>query len=147
MSDGMILLDGATEPDQRSAATGGGQFVAYTCRSPDKSTENEDTVAVIPYGPGAAVMLVADGAGGLPAGKRASLTAASSLAESLQQRVFDELSLPLQVGIASAKFLARLAASGRLVESQLQLEAWLRRIGAATEVKHPAELLRPPRDR
>ena len=52
------LLEGASEPDRRSAAVGGGEFVAYTCRSPDKSTENEDTVAVIPYGPGAAVMLI-----------------------------------------------------------------------------------------
>ncbi len=85
MSDAMVLLEGATEPDRRSAAAGGGEFVAYTCRAPDKGTENEDTVAVIPYGPGAAVMLVADGAGGLPAGKRASLTAAQSLAESLQR--------------------------------------------------------------
>ena len=93
MSDGMILLEGATEPDLRSGAAGGGDFVAYTCRSPDKSTENEDTVAVIPYGPGAAVMLVADGAGGLPAGKRASLTAAQSLAESLQKSMAETMLL------------------------------------------------------
>lgn len=84
MSDAVVLLEGAAEPDLRAAAAGGGDFVAYTCRAPDKSTENEDTVAVIPYGPAAAVMLVADGAGGLPAGKRASLTAAASLADSLQ---------------------------------------------------------------
>ena len=93
MNDGMILLEGATEPDLRNAAAGGGEFVAYTCRSPDKSTENEDTVAVIPYGPGAAVMLVADGAGGLPAGKRASLTAAQSLAESLQRSMAETMLL------------------------------------------------------
>ncbi len=85
MNDAVILLEGATEPDRRSASAGGGEFVAYTCRSPDKITENEDTVAVIPYGEGAAVMLVADGAGGLPAGKRASLTATQSLADSLQK--------------------------------------------------------------
>lgn len=93
MSDAMVLLDGATEPELRSAAAGGGEFVAYTCRSPDKTTENEDTVAVIPYGPGAAVMLVADGAGGLPAGKRASLTAAQSLADSLQKSMADTVLL------------------------------------------------------
>ena len=62
---------------------GGGNLIAYTCRSPDKETENEDTVAIIPYGPEAAVLVVADGAGGLPAGKRASLTAVKSLAASL----------------------------------------------------------------
>lgn len=93
MNDAMVLLEGATEPDLRSAAAGGGEFVAYTCRAPDKVTENEDTVAVIPYGPGAAVMLVADGAGGLPAGKRASLTAARSLAESLQRSMAETMLL------------------------------------------------------
>ncbi len=44
----------------------GGQAVAYTCRAPGKITENEDTVAIISYGPGGAVLVVADGAGGLP---------------------------------------------------------------------------------
>jgi len=84
MSDDVILLDGATEADQRQVSVGGGSVVAYTCRAPDKETENEDTVAVIPYGPQAAVLIVADGAGGLPAGKRASLTAVTSLINSLQ---------------------------------------------------------------
>lgn len=80
----MLLLDGATEPQQIQAEVAGGTVVAYTCREPGKETENEDSVAIIPYGPGAAVLVVADGAGGLPAGKRASLTAITTLAESLQ---------------------------------------------------------------
>lgn len=114
MNDGMILLDGATEPDQRSAAAGGGEFVAYTCRSPDKSTENEDTVAVIPYGPAAAVMLVADGAGGLPAGKRASLTAARSLAESLQQSMAETMLLRTAIldGIDAANVAVQALGNG-----------------------------------
>jgi serine/threonine protein phosphatase PrpC len=58
--------------------------VAFSCRSPDKETENEDTVAVIPYGPQSAVLIVADGAGGLPAGKRASLAAVATLVDVLQ---------------------------------------------------------------
>ena len=80
----MILLDGASEPDCVAADVAGGQAVAYTCRDPYKETDNEDTVAILPYGPGAVVFVVADGAGGLPAGKRASLTAVNTLAESLQ---------------------------------------------------------------
>ena len=80
----MLLLDGATAPDIMATDVAGGQVVAYTCRDPYKETENEDTVAVLPYGPGAAVLVVADGAGGLPAGKRASLTAVNTLADSLQ---------------------------------------------------------------
>ncbi len=80
----MFLLDGATGPDSVAAEVAGGQVVAYTCRDPYKDAENQDTVAVVSYGPGAAVLVVADGAGGLPAGKRASLTAVNTLAESLQ---------------------------------------------------------------
>jgi len=84
MNSDAMLLDGATGPDRCSTSVGGGSVVAYTCRAPDKETENEDTVAIIPYGPQAAILIVADGAGGLPGGKRASFTAATSLQQSLQ---------------------------------------------------------------
>ena len=80
----LVLLDGADGPDRKRAAVGGGEMIAFTCRSPDKETENEDTVAVIPFGPEAAILVVADGAGGLPAGKRASRTAVLSLIASMQ---------------------------------------------------------------
>jgi len=78
-----LILDGDVEPQLIEFDVAGGSAVAYTCRSPDKETENEDTVAVIPYGPGAAVLVVADGAGGLPAGKRASRTALQALIAAL----------------------------------------------------------------
>ena len=80
----ILLLDAAYEPQQLQTDVAGGMAIAYSCRDPGKETENEDSVAIIPYGPGAAVLVVADGAGGLPAGKRASLTAVTTLAESLQ---------------------------------------------------------------
>src|SRR6056300_585553 len=80
----LLVLDGALEPDQVEVNVAGGSAVACTQKEPGKETENEDTVAIIPYGPGAAVLVVADGAGGLPAGKRASLTAVTTLAASLQ---------------------------------------------------------------
>ncbi|MDJ0749781.1 MAG: protein phosphatase 2C domain-containing protein [Woeseiaceae bacterium] len=79
-----LILNGAVEPDRIEVDVAGGSAVACTCREPGKTTENEDTTALIPYGPGAAVLVVADGAGGLPAGKRASLTAVTRLAASLQ---------------------------------------------------------------
>ena len=82
--ENLLVLDGAFEPDQVEVAVVGGTVCALTRKDPEKETENEDTVAVIPYGPGAAVLVVADGAGGLPAGKRASLTAVTTLAASLQ---------------------------------------------------------------
>ena len=79
----ITLLDGATEPDSIEEKLGGGTVVAYSDRSPDRETENEDTVAAIPYGPDAVVLVVADGVGGLPGGKRASETAVTVLADSL----------------------------------------------------------------
>ena len=108
--DDIVLLDGAETPDQRQAAVGGGNAVAYTCRAPDKETENEDTVAVIPYGPGAAVLIVADGAGGLPAGKRASLMAVTTLIESLQVAMSE--TMLLRTAILNGIDAANLAVQG-----------------------------------
>jgi serine/threonine protein phosphatase PrpC len=82
VSDEPVILEGAETADLRTGLVAGGEFVAFTRRSPDKTTDNEDTVAIIPYGPAAAVLVVADGAGGLPAGKRASQTAVSTLIDS-----------------------------------------------------------------
>jgi len=84
MNDDIVVLDGAETPDIRQGSVGGGKFVAYSGRSPDKSTPNEDSVAVVSYGPQAAVLIVADGAGGLPAGKKASLNAVTALIDALQ---------------------------------------------------------------
>ncbi|MEO1246286.1 MAG: protein phosphatase 2C domain-containing protein [Pseudomonadota bacterium] len=81
--DGILLLNGREGSDRRRAAMGGGELLAYTARAPDKQSDNEDTVASIPWGPDACVLVVADGAGGLPAGKRASMLAVTALAESL----------------------------------------------------------------
>lgn len=83
MNHGIITLNGADAPEQCEAEVGGGTLVLYTSRAPDKETENEDTVAAIPYGPDAVVLVVADGAGGLPGGRKASQTAVQSLEASL----------------------------------------------------------------
>jgi serine/threonine protein phosphatase PrpC len=80
----MVMLDGADVPELLELEIGGGQLIAYTARSPDKETENEDTVAAIPYGPDAVVLVVADGAGGLPLGRQASRLAVTTLEHSLQ---------------------------------------------------------------
>ena len=84
LPDDILLLDSTQSPERIETDVAGGSAVAYTSRDPEKETENEDTVAIIPYGPDAAVLVVADGAGGLPAGKRASLTVVQTLAASLQ---------------------------------------------------------------
>lgn len=112
--DDLLVLDGAFEPDNQQAQVGGGTVIAYTTRAPDKDTENEDTVAVIPWGPQAAVLVIADGAGGLPAGKRASLTAVTSLVDSLGVAMAETMLLRTAVlnGIEAANDAVKRLANG-----------------------------------
>jgi serine/threonine protein phosphatase PrpC len=131
MTDGILLLDGATEPAQLSASVGGGAMVAYTCRAPDKEGENEDCVAAIPYGPDAVVLVVADGAGGLPGGRRASHTAVASLEQSLNVAMSETMLLRtailngidtaneavLALGNGSATTLTVVTIEGRIARS------------------------------
>ena len=100
----MIVLDGAAAPYTLIAMVGGGEVVAYTAPAPDRETENQDAVAIIPYGPDAAVLVVADGAGGLPAGRRASQTAVETLNLSLQVAASETMLLRTAIlnGIESA---------------------------------------------
>jgi serine/threonine protein phosphatase PrpC len=112
--DGLLVLDGAFKPDSQSAEAGGGLVVAFTERAPDKDTENEDTVAVIPWGPESVVLVIADGAGGLPAGKRASLTAVSSLVEALSVAMSETVVLRTAIldGIEAANEAVQRLANG-----------------------------------
>ncbi len=88
--DGMILLEGDDAPEIVEVSIGGGALIAYTCRAPDKETSNEDAVSAIPYGSDAAVLVVADGAGGMPQGRRAARTAIKTLADSLDEAVAED---------------------------------------------------------
>lgn len=104
VTDTMVMLDGSEELEKRAVRIGGGTLVVYTCRCPGKTTENEDTVAAIPYGPDAAVLVVADGAGGLPAGRQASRTAVTTLEASLQATMSETMLLrtAIMTGIEQA---------------------------------------------
>ncbi len=82
---GTLLLDGAFEPDRRALEIAGGTCVAFTSPAPDKKSENEDTVAAILCGDESVVFVIADGAGGLPAGKRASQEAIATLETCLRR--------------------------------------------------------------
>jgi len=93
MANEVLVLDNSREVDRRHAFIGGGEFVAYTCPAPDKVTGNEDTVAIVPYGPQAAALVVADGAGGLPGGQRASLVAVATLIDSLNASMAETMLL------------------------------------------------------
>jgi serine/threonine protein phosphatase PrpC len=64
----------------------GGQLFLYTHRSPDKETVNEDCVAVLPYNEDKAVLVVADGLGGLPGGSGAAQIAVSTIEKAFSQQ-------------------------------------------------------------
>ena len=44
----LLVLNGAVEPDQAEVAVAGGTAFALTRRDPEKDTDNEDPVAIIP---------------------------------------------------------------------------------------------------
>jgi len=110
----MAILDGASAPDRLTLSLAGGTMIAYTCRAPDKETDNEDTVGAMAYGNDAAVMMVADGAGGLPAGKRASVTAVAELERSLKRSLDENTALRTAIldGIEAANQAVRDIANG-----------------------------------
>ena len=64
-----------------------GTAAIFTAGRPNKASANEDAIALIPWGPGAGVLVVADGLGGLPAGEQASGQAIEALQESLGRAV------------------------------------------------------------
>lgn len=108
------IIHGRFEAEQLDLPIGGGHLLAYTSRAPDRDTENEDTVAAIPYGPEAAVLVVADGAGGMPGGKRASETAVTVLEASLQQSMLETMLLRTAIlnGIEAANQAVRELGNG-----------------------------------
>jgi serine/threonine protein phosphatase PrpC len=60
-----------------------GVCMAYTHRSPEKETVNEDCAALIPYNDEGGVLIIADGLGGIPGGETASKTAVNCLQKSI----------------------------------------------------------------
>lgn len=58
---------------------GSGTVSIFSARSPDRRRVNEDAAALIPVGKSAAVLAVADGVGGLPAGAEAAATVIAAL--------------------------------------------------------------------
>lgn len=73
------LYLGADCEDIDTFRIGDGMACVYTHRAPGKTTENEDSLGLIPRDDGTAVLVVADGLGGLPAGDQASSTAVRQL--------------------------------------------------------------------
>lgn len=116
MSDELhVLADaGRREPFTLREAIAGGTMVAHTAPSPERSTDNEDCFAAIPYGPQAGVLAVADGAGGMPGGRKASETAIVELNRSLQRSMQETMLLRTAIlnGIEAANQAVRDLSNG-----------------------------------
>jgi serine/threonine protein phosphatase PrpC len=96
----------------------GGQLALFSTRAPDSEKANQDSAALIELGENAAVFAVADGAGGLPAGARASSLAMTQLekavtaesVETLRSRILDGIERAnqaiLELGLGAATTLA-----------------------------------------
>ncbi len=63
---------------------GGGTVCVFSTRCPAKESANEDAAAVLSVGTRSAVLLVADGLGGSPAGEQAARLAVESLHDALR---------------------------------------------------------------
>ena len=87
MSDpdsGLRVLD--SEMDEVIVAPlAAGEVAVFSCRSPGREGANEDCAAVLPFGDGSYVLVVADGLGGGRAGARASALAIDTLAAALAE--------------------------------------------------------------
>lgn len=67
----------------------GGTAAVLSMRRPEKTTPNEDAAAVIPVGPDAAVLVVADGCGGMANGEAAARIAVECLSSRIAAAASD----------------------------------------------------------
>ena len=88
-----VVRDGRRDPTTAELEIAGGTLVYFTAPAPDKTSDNEDSLAAIPFGPDAAVLAIADGAGGMPGGRRASEAALTVLEQSLQRSMEETMLL------------------------------------------------------
>lgn len=70
-----------------------GTIVYYSTRDSNKVTANEDSLAIIPVNDSAAVLIIADGMGGLPAGEEASRSLVNHIIKSVNRLNNDEISI------------------------------------------------------
>ncbi|MCC7410575.1 MAG: protein phosphatase 2C domain-containing protein [Gammaproteobacteria bacterium] len=88
---GATLFAHAEGEEVASLPLAGGHAAVASFRSPDKDTPNEDCALLVALTEDAAVIAVADGLGGLPAGEQASRVALETLAAALGQARADGL--------------------------------------------------------
>lgn len=104
-----------------------GSVAVFSKRCPGKETPNEDAAALIPMRNGSAVLIVADGLGGIPAGEQASSLAVRTVKASLDQANGPEIrdavlngiemanKLVMEMGVGAATTLAIVEIQGASV--------------------------------
>ncbi len=75
--------------DDAVFSVGSGEIALHSSKSPEKDTPNEDAAGIVAAGPNRAVVAVADGVGGAPAGRQASSIAINSIANATRQALRD----------------------------------------------------------
>jgi len=107
----------------------GGAVGVFSAPSPDRQTPNEDAAALVPVNGRAAVLIVADGLGGSPAGEQASALAIREMVAALKEAPAEDPTLRAailngieaanravgQLGIGAATTLAVAEIQGRTV--------------------------------
>jgi len=93
---------GADMPQPLTEVLADGLACVFTERRPGRETPNEDAAALIPGGASSAVIAVADGLGGLPAGHQASSIALQQLADSVSGQSGDAQREAVLTGIEAA---------------------------------------------
>lgn len=98
------LIPEVDGPDRFSLVVGGGQAEVFCDISPDKKTDNQDSLMVIELDDDACVLAVADGAGGIQGGRRAARLALKTLRDELQTEGF--VKAELRAAVLNAMELA-----------------------------------------
>ncbi len=84
-SDAQRFLQGADMSEVELAPFAGGELAWFSARCPERDSANQDAAALLPFGSAAAVLVVADGAGGGRSGARAAGLAVHALGEALEE--------------------------------------------------------------
>lgn len=124
-----LILRDCLHTEPLPIAFAGGQAIVFSTRSPEKTTSNEDSAALIPVGETGGILAIADGVGGHRAGDRASSEALIAIAEAVgaseadaqdcRTAILDGVERAnrniLELGIGAATTLAILEVNGRTV--------------------------------
>lgn len=82
--DGELIVAGVDHFDRDEIPLADGAVCVHTRRDPTSDGTNEDALGIFPLGPSSGLIVLADGAGGLPAGAEAAQLAIAEIARCLR---------------------------------------------------------------